>query len=245
MVALLPRAWVAQLRLIALLREPIVRHLSWFSMYQRMWGGYPKELRIADDAFCSQPFETRIWPGSLQPYPTSLENFTNCELAHWRTCARAFGSRQDDAHGGGADAVSVPLYRACASKSIISWGMYAPQLAHWAALFERSQLLVMQYAALHTAWASHWPRLARFAGAPPAASRALPMHAPRFSEYRGEAVATACNALRSVFVPWNRMLREWLQATRDGRSPHEPDFQDFEDVCDEADVPVAGSVVDR
>jgi len=254
-----PPALRPQLRMVAIIREPIARDLSWFNH---------KLASVADlgGAFCEGcptdqvDFCAPAAPG--RPGPT-YEAETLCRKQELDGClaSGAAGARGLMALNLTTTAEAcVPRasartdfiehcdrYWSCVGASgardvaQLAWGFYAPQLRAWWTHVARSSVFVVDFERLVTEEDDMVGRIAAFYGLPPLASARLGRDNAKESRFKVEVVACSTRSLlEQLYHPWNDFLVEslrdplWRGAGHEP-PPHEPRFDGFTSVvpCDE------------
>ena len=239
-----------QLRLITLLREPISAHLSWYnhrvsarSLHHylvsdgiRPWCGVRAEVpggfAVSFTTFveCQLRIQ-RAWP-SCQLVDVLAKR--NCSAAavggngacstlqpsHLTRCYREFDaafSNSITAWPADPDPFRDPYKRA----SELLHYMYAPQLLHWQASFNRSSMLLIGFEQFVTSPSAVLRRVLRFTRLPdlmPQTSLTISKANGRSNPCKVQTIE--CSTLRTLkqfFAPWNEWLFQMLSLDRSGR----------------------------
>ena len=234
---------LGEMRLVAIFREPISRHLSWYNhrLPAAGWGVWlPNQQRYI--SMWEMPASPERWTLCEAKYGPLLNGsvpshtmLARCEVERWRR-ARCSPSAPD-----GGLACWLGQARRNETSTWLVKGIYAPQLQQWSAQFPRRQLMVVSFDTL----VRSGPRSAlEFAGLPSAGAMALPHKNGRPTHCRVERVSCATrSALAEVYEPWNRLLYEGLRRDAcSGDAPGaEPPFPPFEaPMCSETEPKPTG-----
>ena len=156
----MPQVWVKNVRMLAILREPILRDLSVYNHMKSLWW---------DDAAARKSGETGL--GSIEyvmceyknhQFPT-YKQATACQLQDW--------SENCMAKGGGDTRAA---YSTCSSQTGPPWrksnrlanGVYLPQVEGFVSAFSRSQLMVLNFDSTLHRPADHIERVLTFLNLP-------------------------------------------------------------------------------
>lgn len=210
------------LRFIALLREPIARHLSWFN--HRL--AEPIE-RTGNWSWSFWEQAARACPSQFGPLPVGFapphNTFVQCEHDLWR---KHGGCQSNSSH---ATDCWKRAMQSSPWQSVLAGGIYAPQLALWSAAFPRRQLIVLQFEQLLQEGAA---RALEFAGLSASSTRRTELPHVNTKPSRchlSEVSCTVVRALKTIFDPWNDFLTARLRHDHSaGRAPDlEPIFLPF------------------
>ena len=214
-----------KLRLIALLREPVARHLSWYNHRLTTPRLSKWSFWTSRQASC-QPWFGAL-PGGHAPPHLAL---VRCEYEHWQSkgCQRSIGNATAECW--------IRSQQASSSPSWIEGGIYLPQLLLWQRRFPRGQLLVLQFEqtiregvarALDFAGLGAPERVGEAVGGP---SIMLPHNNSKPSQCKQSQVhCSVVRMLVPLYKPWNSLLLQQLHRdTATGKAPRqEPAFPEF------------------
>ena len=228
-------SFAAQLRLVAVLREPVSRHLSWYN--HRLSTSniklVAKEKRKENEAFWNVVKDrcgTSFWKPREGMAP-SHAMLAACDLHRWRVggCGGASGG------GNSSSAVDTACWLTQTQTWInFTWfveGLYAPQIDYWSTIWPRKQLLVLDFDTLLNR-KDAISRVLTFAGVNSGRGHTptIPHSNEKPSACKAALVECATlHAMAPLIAPWNEALYTRLHAdTLSGRAPSmEPPFKPF------------------
>ena len=249
-----PPSWQAQLRLLAILREPVSRDLSLYN--HRLWAfrfntnHFWGARRMMGCHFCASAKSN----GSIPP---TYEEEAECNLALWRRCIletgsgdarhhrrcvidslRAESSRaaalllvapSDDGQGLESASGCFGEHRRVAS---IGTGIYASQLHRWTTFFDRKQLLVLEYEDLKNHNHAYVRKIMEFFGLRFKPGETGTLGDENAHNVEGKVERISCRVrsqMTHAFQPWNDELYQLLEEDHSsGRAPEvEPRFPRF------------------
>jgi hypothetical protein len=221
-------------RLIAVLREPVERDLSFFNMYKYMWvqAGRPRNWdgdmgSIHQLDVCSK----HGYDGNFPSYEVSI----GCQMRQWNECTKKAGcngecNRDENLEG----------HRHCALRngkadsmqySRLTDGMYFAQLRKYEGVFPRKHIMVISFDGLIDRQKEYLSKLMLFSGlGEHHAVNTLPKE--NTASFKGKISSASCGSvsgLHDVFRFWNRALEEkMMDDHQHGKAPeHEPSFVSF------------------
>lgn len=227
MSGVMPHSTIHSTKLIAILREPISRDLSYYNMFKYMWVQQGKPSHkvhdmgdISELALC----------GHFSGFP-SYANSIGCQMKLWNKCMECKNECSAEEN--------VEAHKKCAyrnsditkSYSRVTDGMYYAQLEKYENVFPRHHIMVMSFDGLINNEAHYLHKTVKFMGL-------NEKHAPSTlpednkSEFKGKVSKPACSTaanLHDVYSWWNKELRKKLKKDHeDGRAPaEEPEFVAF------------------
>lgn len=214
-------------RIVAILREPVSRDLSYYNMFKYMWvqQGKPKHKvedmgEIADLALCKK----------THGFPSYAESI-GCQMELWNDCMEC-------KHDCSAED-NIKAHKKCAYKnsditkkySRVTDGMYYAQLEKFETVFPRKHMMVVSFDGLIDHQAKYMQAIGKFMGVPnPHKVTKLPED--NDSDFSGKVHKPACSTagnLHDVFRWWNEKLDTKMKRDKEeGKAPEdEPHFVPF------------------
>lgn len=229
----MPNSVIKSTNLIAILREPVSRDLSFFNMFKYMWvqAGSPKHW---DGSMGNENQLDKCMKHGLDGKFPTYEVSIGCQMRQWNECTKKAGCHGECNHEENLEAHKhCALYNGANSPdySRLTDGMYFAQLRKYEEVFPREHTMVLSFDGLIDHQAKYLEMIMKFSGlGSHHGINSLPKD--NTASFKGKVSAPSCGTvdhLHDVFKFWNHALDEKMKKDHNqGKAPgHEPEFVAF------------------
>lgn len=204
MLSLFPAAVLPKIRMLAILREPIARDLSWYN-HRLLDPGLPDAGNLS---FCAQVSDG---------YGPTYAEETLCGYEKLKHCLATPGAKASGLMGAYANCKEGDR-----NVEGLTVGMYAAHIQRWTKFFSRKHIMIFQYEQFVKHTQTHLRATSRFFGVPELRTDSLPLLNTHEGSKKIHTIeCETSRVLKEVFQPWNAMLYEAMQS--DAWSNSNPD----------------------